>query len=114
MSTTIIGEYKTVTITNGQPSTGPIDLLGNRLMGIIWPAVMTNSAFKVQVSGNGIDFVDLKTTEAASADLSVTVSVGEAIPITNAAVLAGWRWIQLVGSSNELGDRSLILAVRPV
>jgi hypothetical protein len=100
------------TIASGQTTSAEIDLLGGTLVGILFPAAMTGSTLKIQVaSASGGTFETLQKDEVGGGDYTITVSAGKAVPLTNLAVLKGWRFIKLVSGSSEGADRILTLEV---
>ncbi len=116
MSIESVDEYRAAGIADSGTETEPLDIGGRRLTGIIFPASMTNTALKVLVSNthNGT-YVALQASEAADAgDYSIAVVSSKAVPITNLAITAGWRFIKLQGASPETGAKTLHLALRPV
>jgi hypothetical protein len=99
-----------VTITNGNTTSSEVDLLGATIIGILFPASMTGATLKIQAAAvSGGTFETIQKDEIGGGDYAITISAGKAVPITNLAVVKGWRYIKLVSSATEAADRIITL-----
>ena len=103
----------TATIASGQTTSGEIDLSGTTLCGFILPAALTGTALSLQMTNvSGGTYVAVQ--DGTGVSLSVAVTAGVYVPITNLAVTAGLRFVKVVSNASEGAARSIILVTRPV
>lgn len=99
-------------ILNGQTTSGVIDTGGASLVSIQTPSVLTGTTFTFEASLNGIDFLPLYKTE----DISVfTANTGaDRVTTLPGSPFSVIRFLKIVSSATELGDRDLLLGLRPL
>lgn len=95
-----------VTIANNQTVSGPADLGGLYLTGLLTPAALTGTVLTFQASLDGATWVPVHTP--AGAAYSVTVGASRYIPIP-VADFVGVRHLKVVSGTTELGDRVITL-----
>jgi hypothetical protein len=103
------------TIPNGTATTAEIDLGGTNLLGIQFPAAMTQTTMKIQyATASGGTYQTVQDTSAS--DIQFTFTQGKCMMLTaiQQAQLVGLRFIKLVVGGNEGADRVLSVIAKPV
>lgn len=110
----ITNTFRTVTIPAGASSTPEIDLGGDTLLGIQFPAAMTSAALRLRMSPtSGGNYANVQKDEVGGGDYAIAVTPGAYVPLINLAIPKGCRFIKLAGDA-EGADRTLTLAAAPV
>jgi hypothetical protein len=102
--------YESVTIANGQTTSGAIKIFGTTLCGVVVPASFTGTTLQFQGSHDGTNF---NTLYKDGADLSVTVTSSKFV-VLQPADFAGVNYLKLVSGSAQTGDKVLYLACRAI
>ena len=90
----------TAAIASGQTTSAEIDLLGTTLCGFILPSAFTGTALGLQMTNvSGGTYVIVQ--DGTGVSLSVAVTAGVYVPITNLAVTAGLRFVKVVSNATE-------------
>lgn len=98
-----------VVIANGT-GTATANLLGTKLIGVIFPATMTNTAFDIEFSLDGSTYYDVHNQAGTKQTLAVANGL-VSIPIDLSYLLEGF--IRLNGS-NEGAERTVTFLSKPL
>ena len=101
-------QFITATIASGASTTGVIDLQGNRLVGVLFPAAMTGTALTVKVDSDGT--LSMVALAQAGEDVTITATV-DRVEWADPSIFGGFNTIELVSDDTEAAERELVLIV---
>lgn len=102
-----------VTIADGASVSGAVNMNGGKLIGIEFPASMTNSSFNVQVSDTGADGTWKDVYDNSGIRLSVVVRTNSIVYFFPFDVASFRKFVRLSGGA-ETGAKTLNFLVRPL
>lgn len=102
-------ELETAIIANGQTTSGAINCYGRVLVGIITPAALTGTSFKIQVSYDGITY--LSYYNLSGSELNIAVGANRHIGLLPAD-FAGAKFFKIISNSAEGAARTIKTIMR--
>jgi hypothetical protein len=105
---------QTVTVSVSTTTSGVIDLHGTTLAGIFVPAQFDGTTITIMASSSPTGtFVPVQ--DGTGSTMTITTAASNYVPITNLALVAGLRYIEIVtGTTQTTTDTVFTLALRPV
>lgn len=103
----------TLTVANGQTTSGVIDLTVYVLAGIILPAALTSTAITLTVCDTrGGTYQPLYDSDGNQVSLAVAASRAVGLSGAEADALAAFPYAKLVCGSAEGGDRTIVAVLK--
>lgn len=100
----------TVTIANGQTTSGAVDLGVSAIVGIALPATMTGTALTFTVSNDDSTYQALRDS-TTNTDVTLTFTQGKSYAI-DPSLFWGYRYLKVVSNATEGGARTITINSR--
>jgi hypothetical protein len=99
---------QSLTIANGQTTSGAFECRDFAIFGLVLPATMTGTLLSFTVSADGTTFQALHDDTNTAVTLALTVSKSYLLP----PELAAWHSFKIVSGSAEGADRTLVITAK--
>lgn len=106
-------ETRSVTIANGETTSGAVNLQDYAIVGLHMPAAFTGATitFQAATSESG-SYNDVYDSDGNQVSASVAADRAIGLSGAEADALAPWNWVKLVSGSSEGADRTITLAIK--